>query len=57
LVGLHLIHGGHSMFESVGLRHPRLDGLIRTVAGGITLAFTAGFVFLPCAILFKLVGG
>jgi succinate dehydrogenase / fumarate reductase, cytochrome b subunit len=57
LVGLHLIHGGHSMFESLGLRHPTFDGLIRTVVGGVTLVVVAGFVFLPCAILFKLVGG
>jgi succinate dehydrogenase / fumarate reductase cytochrome b subunit len=57
LVGLHLLHGGHSMFESWGLRHPRFDGLIRSVVGGVTLAVVAGFVFLPCAILFKLVGG
>ncbi len=57
LVGLHLLHGGHSMFESLGLRHPRLDGLIRIVAGGATLVIVAGFVFIPCAIFFKLVGG
>jgi succinate dehydrogenase / fumarate reductase cytochrome b subunit len=57
LVGLHLIHGGHSMFESLGLRHPRFDGVIRSVVGGATLVVVAGFVFLPCAILFKLAGG
>jgi succinate dehydrogenase / fumarate reductase cytochrome b subunit len=57
LVGLHLLHGGHSMFESLGVRHPRFDGLILTVVGGATLVLVAGFVFLPCAIFFKLVGG
>jgi len=57
LVGFHLIHGGHSMFESLGLRHPRLDGLIRAVAGGLTVVVTLGFVSLPCAVLFKLAGG
>lgn len=57
VVGLHLLHGGHSMFESLGLRHPRFDGIIRAVVGGATLAIVAGFVFLPCAIFFKLVGG
>jgi len=54
---LHLLHGGHSMFESLGLRHPRFDGIIRAVVGGATLALVAGCVFLPCAIFFKLVGG
>jgi succinate dehydrogenase / fumarate reductase cytochrome b subunit len=57
LVGLHLIHGGHSLFESLGLQHPRLDGAIRTVAGGVTVAVTVGYVSLPCAILFRLAGG
>jgi succinate dehydrogenase / fumarate reductase, cytochrome b subunit len=56
-VGFHLIHGGHSMFESLGLRHPRFDGLIRKVAGGLTVAVAVGFISLPCAILFKLAGG
>jgi succinate dehydrogenase / fumarate reductase cytochrome b subunit len=57
LVGLHLVHGGHSMFESLGLRHPHFDGLIRSVVGGATLVLVAGFIFLPCAIFFHLVGG
>jgi succinate dehydrogenase / fumarate reductase cytochrome b subunit len=57
LLGLHLLHGGHSMFESLGIRHPRLDGIVRTVVGGATIVLIAGFVFIPCAIFFKLVGG
>jgi succinate dehydrogenase / fumarate reductase, cytochrome b subunit len=57
LVGLHLLHGGYSMFQSLGLRHPRVDGFIRAVVGGATLVLVAGFIFLPCAIFFKLVGG
>jgi succinate dehydrogenase / fumarate reductase cytochrome b subunit len=57
LVGFHLIHGGHSMFESLGVRHPRFDGMIRTAAGALTVVVTLGFASLPCAILFKLAGG
>ncbi len=57
LLGVHLLHGGHSMFESLGLRHPRFDRLIRTVVGAATLILIAGFVFIPCAIFFQLVGG
>jgi succinate dehydrogenase / fumarate reductase cytochrome b subunit len=57
LIGLHLVHGGHSMFESLGLRHARFDGIIRAVVGGATAVIVAGFIFLPCAIFFKLVGG
>lgn len=55
LVGLHLVHGGYSMFGSIGWRHPGIDGIVRTVVGGATLALTAGFIYLPCAILFHLV--
>jgi len=56
-VGFHLIHGGHSMFESLGLRHPRFDSLIRNGAGALTVVIAVGFISLPCAILFKLAGG
>ncbi len=57
LLGLHLLHGGHSMFESLGLRHARFDGVIRAVVGGATLVWIVGFIGIPCAIFFKLVGG
>lgn len=57
LLGIHLLHGGHSMFESLGLRHGRFDGAIRSVVGGATLALIAGFVFIPIAVFFKLAGG
>jgi succinate dehydrogenase / fumarate reductase, cytochrome b subunit len=57
LVGLHLLHGGYSMFQSIGIRHPRVDGLIRTVAGTATMVFVLGFVSLPCVVFFKLVAG
>jgi len=57
LVGLHLLHGGYSMFQSVGIKHPRVDGLIQGVVGGATILLVAGFIFLPCAVFFKLVGG
>lgn len=57
LVGVHLLHGGYSMFQSIGIKHPRIDSVIRAVVGGATIILVAGFVFLPCAIFFKLVGG
>jgi succinate dehydrogenase / fumarate reductase cytochrome b subunit len=57
LVGLHLLHGGYSMFESLGIKHARVDGILRTVAGAATVLVVAGFILLPCAILFRLVGG
>jgi hypothetical protein len=39
------------------VRHPRLDGPIRAVVGAATLVIVVGFVCLPCAIFFRLVGG
>jgi len=57
LVGLHLLHGGFSMFQSIGVRDGRIDGAIRTIVGAATLVFVAGFIFLPCAVFFRLVGG
>jgi succinate dehydrogenase / fumarate reductase cytochrome b subunit len=56
LVGLHLLHGGYSMFQSIGVRGPLSEGLIRVVVGGATLVLVAGFIFLPCAIFFRLIG-
>lgn len=57
LLGLHLAHGGYSMFESIGVRHPRIDVPIRVVVGVATFAVVVGFVAIPVAVYFRLVGG
>jgi len=57
LVGLHLSHGAHSMFESLGIRHPSLDRPLSLAMKGITLLIVLGFCSLPVFILFNLVGG
>ena len=57
LVGLHLVHGGHSMFESIGVRHPRLDRPLHVIVGTATVALTVGFIAIPVAVFFRLVRG
>jgi succinate dehydrogenase / fumarate reductase, cytochrome b subunit len=57
LLGLHLLHGGRSMFESIGVRHPRIDGPLHFLVGAATVAIIAGFVLIPFAVFFRLVGG
>ena len=57
LVGLHLSHGAHSMFESLGLRHPGIDRPLRILMKGITVLIVIGFCSVPLFILFNLVGG
>lgn len=51
LLGMHLIHGAKSMFQSLGLNHPKYNLLFRVVAPGIGLLVVAGNIFLPIAVL------
>jgi succinate dehydrogenase / fumarate reductase cytochrome b subunit len=53
-LGLHLFHGGWSMFQSVGLNHPKYNQLIRTAATLITIITVIGFVSIPVAVLLGL---
>jgi succinate dehydrogenase / fumarate reductase cytochrome b subunit len=52
---LHLYHGAWSMFQSVGLNHPKYNLLIRTVATIITVVVVLGFISIPIAVLLGLV--
>lgn len=51
LLGLHLYHGAWSLFQSLGLEHPRYDRLRRWVPRGFALAVVAGNVAMPLAVL------
>ena len=56
LVGLHLRHGSHSMFQSLGINHPRYNRLIRLippVIGGV-VAFCG--LTIPVAVLLGVIG-
>jgi succinate dehydrogenase / fumarate reductase cytochrome b subunit len=50
VVGLHLSHGLSSAFQSMGLEHPRYNGLIRGAGLAIAIAMGLGFVLIPAVI-------
>lgn len=51
LLGLHLYHGVWSVFQSVGLAHPRYNPQRRWFATAIAVLVTAGNVAMPTAVL------
>ncbi|MFQ5768157.1 MAG: amino acid permease, partial [Acidobacteriota bacterium] len=55
LLGLHLYHGLWSLFQTLGLSHPRYDAWRRTFAAVFAVVVTAGFVAVPLAVLAGLV--
>lgn len=56
LVGLHMVHGGWSMFQTLGVSHPRYNGLVREVAFVASVVVAGGFALVPMAVFLKLVG-
>jgi succinate dehydrogenase / fumarate reductase cytochrome b subunit len=55
LLGLHLYHGAWSMFQSVGINHPRYTPAIKKFAATTAILLIAGFSAVPLAVLFGLV--
>ena len=51
----HLYHGAWSMFQSVGLNHPKYNRLVRTLATIITIVIVAGFISIPVAVLLRFI--
>lgn len=52
LLGLHLNHGFHSAFQSLGLNHKRYAPLIRTVGWWFSIVIPAGFAVIPVYFFF-----
>ncbi|TDD69613.1 succinate dehydrogenase cytochrome b subunit [Actinomadura rubrisoli] len=52
LVGLHLNHGIWSAFQTLGLRGPRSERALRSLAGTVAALVTAGFISVPVSITF-----
>lgn len=46
-LGLHIYHGAWSLFQSLGVNHPRFNHLRRRFAAGFALVVTAGNVTFP----------
>jgi succinate dehydrogenase / fumarate reductase, cytochrome b subunit len=55
LLGMHLYHGAWSMFQSLGINHPRFNRARRSFAIGLAALVTVGNVIMPLAVLFGVV--
>ena len=55
MLGLHLSHGASSVFQTLGLNHPKYNPLFRLVGPGFAAVIVAGYVSIPLSILFGLV--
>ncbi len=55
LLGLHLRHGFWSMFQSLGINHPRHTPLLQKAAIAFAIIITAGFISIPVSVLLGLV--
>jgi succinate dehydrogenase / fumarate reductase cytochrome b subunit len=51
LIGLHLYHGLWSMFQSLGLSHPRYTPWIKRGAAAGAVLIAGGNIFIPLAVL------
>ncbi len=56
LLSLHLYHGIWSMFQSVGINHPRYTPALQRFSRVFAVVIAAGFIAIPLAILLGIVG-
>lgn len=55
LLGLHIRHGAWSMFQSLGLNHPRHTPVLKKGAAVFAIIIVAGFISIPISVLLGLV--
>lgn len=55
LLGLHIRHGAWSMFQSVGLNHPRHTPILKRAALVVAVIIVAGYVSIPISVMLGLV--
>ena len=51
LLGLHLRHGIWSMFQSLGMNHPRHTPILKSAAWWIALVIVLGYISIPISIM------
>jgi succinate dehydrogenase / fumarate reductase cytochrome b subunit len=56
MLSFHLYHGIWSMFQSVGISHPRLTPVLERLAHWGAIAIAAGYISIPIAVLTRVVG-
>lgn len=55
LLGFHLNHAIASMFQTLGVNHPRYNGLIQKGGAVLTIIIVAGFLSIPLGVLFGVI--
>ncbi len=55
LLGIHLRHGFWSLFQSLGLNHPRHTPVLKNLALALAVIITVGFISIPISVLLGLV--
>lgn len=55
LLAFHLAHGASSWLQSLGLSHPKYDGLMRRVGPGLTAVLFIGYMAPPLAVLLGII--
>ena len=56
LIGFHLFHASHSIFQTAGVNHESYNGAIRLLGTGLVAVFVIGNCSIPLMILFGLIG-
>ncbi len=56
LVGTHLIHASHSMFQTVGVNHESYNGSIRLISQIVVALFVLGNCSMPILVLAGVIG-
>ena len=55
LLGLHIRHGAWSMFQSLGMNHPRHTPVLKKAAAVLAFVIVAGYISIPLSILLGLI--
>jgi succinate dehydrogenase cytochrome b subunit len=55
LLGFHLRHGAWSMFQSLGINHPRHTPILQKAAAALAVIIVLGYISIPMSILLGLV--
>ena len=51
LLGLHIRHGAWSMFQSLGLNHPRHTPVLQKLAAALAVVIVVGYISIPISVL------
>ncbi|MBV8552130.1 MAG: succinate dehydrogenase cytochrome b subunit [Acidobacteriaceae bacterium] len=55
LLGFHIRHGAWSMFQSVGINHPRYTPILKKAAAVLAVVIVLGYISIPISVLLGLV--